>query len=164
MIEPTTRLIVLRRAEARQRPVPTLVHDAQPPQSWDSKIIMLGGAIRAWWDEGWDTPMHRAYVDYRAGVGTLLVEAGFLVYRPNEAFKGTWNERAQAVNDAAIETCDLFVNLSPRDVDTAGTDDERTYALDVGCPVADIPMPWPLTNPSLAVMLAVSKIEKEVQQ
>jgi hypothetical protein len=81
---------------------------------------MLVGPIDFWWNENWDTPQHRTYKGWRNKVNRRLVEAGHLVYRPHEAFKGAWNERAQAVNDAAISIADCLVNLTPPGVPAYG--------------------------------------------
>jgi hypothetical protein len=109
---------------------------ADPLQSWDAPLVVLGGAIRAWWDEGWDTPEHRRYVAWRDDVARELVARGYLIYRPHTAFKGTWNEKAQAVNDAAIEAADAFLVLSDLDAfRSEGTLAEILHAGRVGTPV-----------------------------
>lgn len=85
--------------------------------------VILVGPIKAWWDE-WGSERHNAYTAWRELVSVSLVDAGVLVYRPHEAWKGNWDEAAQAVNDAAIAVCDLVVNLTPEGVPSKGTDDE----------------------------------------
>ncbi len=89
--------------------------------------------------ELWGGPMHTAYVAYRDRVRKLLIDAGYLTYAPHEAFKGTWDDRAQAVNDAGIAAADLMLNLSPEGAITVGTDDEVAYAERIGTPVVHIP-------------------------
>lgn len=117
--------------------VPTMETDAAPPQD-GVKMIILAGAIKHWWDENWDTSEHWEYAQWRHEVSAALVAAGYLVYRPHEAFKGTWSERAQAVNDAAIAAADLMLILSEKHVPSEGTDVEEQYALRVGTPVLRI--------------------------
>lgn len=84
-------------------------------------FIVMVGPIDYWWSENWETPQHLAYMDWRNDINKKLVEAGHLVYRPWEAFKGAWNEVAQVVNDAAIDRCDAMVNLCPSGVPAYGT-------------------------------------------
>lgn len=78
--------------------------------------------------ELWGGPEHQDYVAWRDLVSIWLIEAGYLVYRPHEAFKGTWDPRAQMVNDAAIAASDLMLVLSPEGILTEGTDEEVVYA------------------------------------
>lgn len=111
--------------------IPTMETDAAPPQD-GVKMIILAGAIKHWWDENWDTPEHWEYAEWRHEASAALVAAGYLVYRPHEAFKGTWSERAQQVNDAAIEAADLMLILSSEDTPSEGTDAEAEYAKAVG--------------------------------
>lgn len=91
-------------------------------------IAMLAGPIKHWWDENWDTQAHWDYVDWRTVVSDGLVEDGWLVYRPHEAFKGRWDERAQSVNDLVLRTSDVICNLTPPGVPSLGTDGEILYA------------------------------------
>lgn len=95
-------------------------------------------------DEFWDTPAHREYVAWRNDVRKALIDAGYLTYAPHEAFKGTWHEGAQAINDAAIQTSHVFLNLSPAEafhgekalaVITEGTDEEMDVAREAGVPI-----------------------------
>lgn len=127
--------IPTREIHARTIKAPHIGSDARPPADYPSPIIVLAGAIRAWWDEHWETPEHWAYVAWRKEVTQGLIDLGYLVYRPHEAFKGTWNERAQHVNDEAIRAADLMLVISPTGVDSEGTDAEVRYALAVGTPV-----------------------------
>lgn len=150
---------------------PSLATDAQPPQVHDAPLIFLAGAIKYWWlwecdvcgdlqeaetglrgacnkvecdgvyAELWGTPYHDAYVEYRNNVRSALIEEGYLTYAPHEAFKGTWSEKAQAVNDAGIAMSDLMLVLSPPGIPTEGTDDEVAYARRVETPVMEAP-PW----------------------
>jgi hypothetical protein len=104
----------------------------------------LGDGHRRWTcdfpcRELWGGDEHTAYVAYRDRVRALLVKAGYLTYAPHEAFKGTWDDRAQAVNDAGIAAADLMLNLSPEGAITVGTDDEVAYAERIGTPVVHIP-------------------------
>lgn len=98
----------------------------QDPNS--TAIIMLAGPIKHWWDENWDTPQHWQYAEWRDRVSSSLVDDGYLVYRPHEAFKGRWDERAQSVNDLILRTADVILNMTPDGVPSLGTDGEIMYA------------------------------------
>ena len=88
-----------------------------------STVVALLGPIKYWWDENWETNEHHRYAAHRANLSKALVDAGFLVYRPHEAFKGAWDERAQEINDFAILTADvsLVMNVDP-EILSDGTD------------------------------------------
>jgi hypothetical protein len=149
--------------------VPTSDTDAAPPERGSKGLIVLAGAIKWWWlttcetcgwvGEGtdcrchrgtpklhvhWDSMEHRRYVGWRNYVRGALIEAGYLTYAPHEAFKGTWDDKAQAVNDAAIAAADLMLILSPLDTVTDGTDDEADYAKRVGTKTLVLPPGTPL--------------------
>jgi hypothetical protein len=94
----------------------------------NTAIVMLAGPIKHWWDENWDTVEHWDYVSWRDAVNDGLVDEGYLVYRPHEAFKGRWDERAQSVNDLVLRTSDVILNLTPPRVPSLGTDGEILYA------------------------------------
>lgn len=87
-------------------------------------FVIVVGPIDYWWNSRWNTPEHTQYKRHRDNVCRLLVAAGHLVYRPHEAFKGAWDETAQAVNDAAIDRADIMVNVRPPDVPAPGTEAE----------------------------------------
>ncbi len=107
-------------------------------------VVMLAGPIKYWWDENWGTPLHELYVAWRQYVSDLLVEAGYLIYRPHEAFKGRWTEQAQSVNDAALRLADVAVILTPPGVPSLGTDSETHYASQCGAVL--LPAPPPTTE------------------
>lgn len=102
-------------------------------------IVILVGPIDFWWNENWLTPAHLEFKEWRDRVSREFVEAGHLVYRPHEAFKGAWDERAQHVNDAAIAMADIMVNLTPPGIPAYGTAAEVQTATDSGCPVLHAP-------------------------
>jgi hypothetical protein len=89
--------------------------------------------------EFWDSPEHREYVAWRNFVRSELITAGWLTYAPHEAFKGTWINSAQAVNDAAIAAANRMLVLSPVGTITDGTDEEVRYAHKVGTRVIYLP-------------------------
>lgn len=156
---------------------PSLATDAYEPPAppeGGTKTIMLGGAIKWWWQAScidcghwddaeimrnqrgclaktggaghslyvwWNSIEHRTYVAWRDAVRAALIDAGYLTYAPWMAFKGTWNEEAQLVNDAALIVSDAFVVLSPKYAITEGTDVEREYAAELGIPVIEAPAP-----------------------
>lgn len=108
--------------------------DAGPSVGDHTPIIFLAGAIKYWWDENWNSPAHRTYLQWRKDVRAALIEADYLTYAPHEALKGIWNESAQAINDAAIKASDLMLIVSSPATPSKGTDDERDYADSVGTP------------------------------
>jgi hypothetical protein len=91
-------------------------------------IVFLAGPVDFWWNENWNTPAHIEYKAWRDELNKRFVEAGHLVYRPHESFKGAWNERAQEINDTAIRVCDVFVYMTPPNVPAYGTAAERERA------------------------------------
>lgn len=46
--------------------------------------------------------------------------------------KGTWTERAQAINDGALRASDVILNLTPPGIPSQGTDGETLYAANFG--------------------------------
>lgn len=102
-------------------------------------IVFLAGPIDWWWNNNWESPEHIAYLEWRNYLNKCLVEAGHLVYRPHESFKGRWDERAQAVNDKAIELCDVFVYMTPPGVPAYGTEAECNVARGLGKRIAHVP-------------------------
>lgn len=147
--------------------IPSNDTDAAPPERGSQGLVFLAGAIKFWWlnwcevcghledmsepvavcpkcgtqgmEEFWGGPAHKAYVDWRNEVRSALIEANFLTYSPHEAFKGTWTNAAQAVNDAGISVASVMLVLSAPWVPSEGTDDEVAYAKRVGTPVIYAP-------------------------
>lgn len=95
-------------------------------------IVMLAGPIKHWWNENWDTPEHWDYAAWRDALNDGLVDDGYLVYRPHEAFKGSWTERAQSVNDLVLRSADVILDMTPPGVPSLGTDAEKLYAASNG--------------------------------
>lgn len=109
-----------------------------------STIAALIGPIEWWWDtpeepNRFESDRARAYRSWRGLVNDRLVEAGWLVYRPHEAFKGTWDNRAQKANDAQIEVADIVICLRPPGIPGKGTDAELHLAAKLGKPVVFLP-------------------------
>jgi hypothetical protein len=77
----------------------------------------------------WNSPEFRLYTMWREEVRSALIAKGYLTYAPWMAFKGTWDERAQAINNSVIDVADAVVVLSPNYAITEGTDEERKYAI-----------------------------------
>lgn len=148
--------------------VPHMRNDAAPPVGDETKIVFLAGAIKFWWlaicngceklaepkdlqpcpncgvqsyDKMWGSFAHTRYIEWRDEVRKILIEEGFLTYAPHEAFKGTWTDKAQAINDAGIQMADLMLVLSPSGIETQGTDDEVEVAKRYGTPVG-YATPW----------------------
>ena len=100
-----------------------------PEQFWVKEdhraplVISLVGPIEYWWDtpdepDRFNSPAAVAYRAYRDELSEWLTTQGYLVYRPHEAFKGGWDERAQAINDFAITQSDLVIEMTPKNVPT----------------------------------------------
>lgn len=107
--------------------------------------VMLAGPIKAWWDE-WGSPRHQQYVAWRELLSGALVDAGHLVYRPHEAWKGEWelnqgDASAQRVNDEAIRVCDVIIDLTPPGVPSEGTLEELRLCDDLCKTVIQAPPP-----------------------
>jgi hypothetical protein len=104
-------------------------------------IVMVAGPIGWWWDENWMTPEHIRYDQWRSRIVEELVAAGHLAYLPFQAFKGTWTNRAQVVNNAIVTACDVVLDLTPYGVHSEGTETEVALAKRYGkyvllCPPA----------------------------
>lgn len=97
-------------------------------------IITLCGPIKAWWSE-WDSPRHQVYTAWRDAVRVALVHAGCAVYSPHRAIQGSWNEKLQEINDAAIKVSNMIVVLTPPDIPADGTLNEIKVAQDANVPV-----------------------------
>lgn len=105
-------------------------------------MAILAGPIKYWWDDNWDTPAHWHYDAWREALSQALVDAGvYLVYRPHHAFKGTWTERGQVVNDAALQAADLVIDMTPPGVPSEGTDSEILQASSYGAIIVQAPPP-----------------------
>lgn len=106
---------------------------------------MLIGPVAYWWDtdeyKHWDLPEHWHYVAWRQRVNDALVESGYLVYRHWEAFKGTWNNRMQEVNNFVLDRSDFIVTLKPDYAWSEGHDEEVTRAAENGQEVISAPPP-----------------------
>ena len=94
-------------------------------------IVILIGPIKVWWNE-WDSPRHQQYTQWRDAVRVALVKAGAAVYSPHRAIQGRWNEKLQAINNAAILASDFAVVLTPRGCLADGTKEEETFAAQNG--------------------------------
>lgn len=106
----------------------------------EAPVVMLCGPIAHWWDENWETKEHWDYVAWRNFLSDELVKAGYLVYRPHEAFKGTWNNKMQGVNNYVLNLCDFILNLNPG-VPSDGTDEELIECVRLDKIVIDAPPP-----------------------
>jgi hypothetical protein len=147
-------------------PTASLVTDAAPPTGEMTALIVLAGAIKYWWlyrcpactalydhpdetcatphclgrpEQLWDSAEHHQYLDWRNQLRAALIERSALTYAPHEAFKGTWVENAQIINDAAIQAADLMVVMSPEGIPTEGTDAEVLVAAAAQTPVLRLP-------------------------
>lgn len=107
-----------------------------------STIIALVGPIEYWWNteeapDRFNSPQALNYRIHRQMLGDYLVDHGYLVYRPHEAFKGPWDERAQVFNDAMIQIADIVVNMRPEGIPGKGTDHELAMAEKAGLPIIE---------------------------
>jgi hypothetical protein len=105
------------------------------PGTDDAAIIFMGGAVAYWWNDRWNTPAHYEYMQWRNDVRIALIAGGYLTYAHYEAWKGTWNPRAQAINNFALASSDLFLIMTPEDIESPGTDEEITVAQAAGIPI-----------------------------
>ena len=114
---------------------------AMPPRPGtdDAKIIFLAGAVAHWWDDNWDTPGHYEYMKWREDVRTALIAGGYLTYAHYEAFRGTWNPRAQKINSYALRASDLMLIMTPEHIPSPGTDEEIEHATEHGIPILRVP-------------------------
>lgn len=101
-------------------------------------IIFLAGPVKFWWT-CFGSDEHRSYVLYRDWVRKTLIDANYLTYASWDAIKGTWDKRAQAINDMAISVSDLLIVLTPEGIPADGTEDEAEYAKRLGVPVLYLP-------------------------
>lgn len=115
-----------------------LLSQPKPPDR-PGLVVMLAGPIGHWWDENWASDAHVEYVAWREFVNEALVLDGHLVYRPHEAFKGRWQNKAQVLNDAVLMEADVVLNLCPPGVPSPGTDHEVDLARYNGKPVIACP-------------------------
>lgn len=109
-----------------------------------STIVALVGPIEYWWDtedapDRFNSPQAVNYRVHRALLGDFLVEQQYLVYRPHQAFKGPWDERAQVFNDAMLQIADIVVNMRPEGIPGKGTDHELAMAEKAGIPIIEAP-------------------------
>jgi hypothetical protein len=123
-------------------------------------IVALIGPIEYWWDTPDDPDRFNSQpaVEYRAWreiLNDFLVREGFLVYRPHEAFKGPWDERAQMLNDVMVEMADIIICMRPDGVPGKGTDHELEVAGSLGKPVV-----WAKPGYNLNAILADLRIEE----
>jgi hypothetical protein len=111
----------------------------------EAPVVMLIGPVAYWWDtdtyKHWDLPEHWHYVAWRERLNDALIESGFLVYRHWEAFKGTWNNRMQEVNNYVLERSDFVVNMTPDYAWSEGVDEELDFANSLGQEVLMAPPP-----------------------
>ena len=118
-------------------------------------MVMVGGPIKHWWmGDNWGSDLHNHFIGARKQVRDALITAGHCTYFPNEAIKGSWTERAQLINDAAIINSDVFVRLDLPGVPAVGTDEEERVANDHGVPVLRVNVSAATLEDQLAQLLA----------
>lgn len=127
-------------------------HGAQDGSARDPNyrplIVVIGGPIKHWWDENWMSPEHLRYDEWRTKVEEAMIAAGFLVYKPYTAFKGTWSEEAQRINNAVISIADVLLVLTPEGVPSEGTDEEIEHAELIGTKIGYVAPPLPTRDSS----------------
>lgn len=130
----------------------------------EAPVVMLCGPIAYWWDtdtyQHWDLPEHWHYVAWREALNDALVEAGYLVYRPHEAFKGTWNNRMQEMNNIVLSLSDFIINMQPNGTWSAGTDEEMIEAKLLGKPVFKAPPPADKKSWPWAIKLLLEQLQE----
>lgn len=105
-------------------------------------LVFLAGPIKVWWnlsDEEWGRGEHGIYLEWRSAVQAACVKAGFLVYSPFQAWRGSWSNEAQSVNNFAIVSCDVFIDLTPKGVLADGTEAEKEFARKHGRHIVNLP-------------------------
>jgi hypothetical protein len=125
--------------DAGQRCAMSVRPGAAPPNGKDTKIIFLAGAVAHWWYDNWESPQHYEYMQWRHDVEVALVAHGYLVYKHFDAFKGTWTDRAQEINEFALQRSDLMVVMTGEDIPSEGTDAEIMLAEHWGIPWVRVP-------------------------
>jgi hypothetical protein len=105
-----------------------------------STIVALIGPIEYWWNTDDDPQRFNSltavnYREHRDDLGKYLVAMGCLVYRPHEAFKGEWDDRAQVLNDVMVQIADVVVCMRPYGIPGKGTDHELELAEKSGKPI-----------------------------
>lgn len=125
--------------------------------------VMLAGPIKYWWScppQEWEKGDHGIYVQWRDAVDAAFVKAGFLVYRAHMAWRGSWDEMAQLVNDRAIEVCHVLVDLTPPYIPAEGTAAEVAYAESLHKVIVNLP---PSVRPDmidLAIEIMATKVPR----
>lgn len=123
----------------------------------EAPVVMLIGPVAYWWDtdeyKHWDLPEHWHYVKWREQVNDALIQSGYLVYRHWEAFKGTWNNKMQEVNNFVLDRSDFVVDLTPDYCWSVGVAEERQRATENGQeailappPKTEAEFPWAIKN------------------
>lgn len=94
----------------------------------EAPVVMIIGPVAYWWDtdtyQHWNTPEHWHYVAWREQLCDALIESGYLTYRHWEAFKGTWNNKMQGVNNYILGLADYIINICPSSAWSEGTQEE----------------------------------------
>ena len=105
-----------------------------PGTSNSSLFVFLAGPIRYWWTPGLEESyLYKTYSNMRDNLHEQLSKE-FLVYAPHRAWRGPWDERAQALNDNVIRACDAVVYLDHPHIPAAGTSREREIAVSYKIP------------------------------
>lgn len=132
----------------------------------EAPVVMLCGPIAYWWDtdtyQHWNLPEHWHYVAWRDALNDALVEAGYLVYRPHEAFKGTWNNRMQGVNNIVLALSDFIINMQPDGTWSEGTDEEMREVARLGKKVFNAPPPASKDEWPWAIKTLLEALRKEL--
>ena len=127
-----------------------------------STIVVLIGPIEYWWDTPEEPDRFLSapavvYREWRIRLRDFLVDHGYLVYSPHEAFKGNWDERAQAHNDFIIGIADIVINMRPLGIPGKGTDRELELAAHLGKPVI-----WAPPGSRLERVYEVLRIQEKI--
>ena len=131
----------------------------------EAPVVMILGPVAYWWDtddyKHWELPEHWHYVEWREAVNNALIQEGYLVYRHWEAFKGTWNNKMQDVNNIVLDRSDFIVNIKPPYAWSEGVDEEMARCEEQGRVVFMAPPPktkeefnWAIKN-----LLSAMRIE-----
>lgn len=134
----------------------------------EAPVVMILGPVAYWWDtdeyQHWDLPEHWHYVKWREHVNDALIEAGYLVYRHWEAFKGTWNDKMQEVNNFVLDRVDFIINIRPEYAWSVGTDEELERCAKTNREVLYTPPPKTQEEFSWAIKELLEQLEVRLER
>lgn len=123
-------------------------------------IVFLAGPIKFWWNENWETDAHWHYDAWREALrAALIADGSYLTIAPWQMCKGTWTERAQALNDAGLAISDVILDLTPPGVPSEGTVSEIKQASSNGKIIILAPPPARREDFTSAINKLIKELE-----